>query len=85
MTTCFSKQEGEIFKSRQAGALKYSTSEAQTPIYVEVLFLFTHCSWLNASTARQECAILNSVHYLQNYRQTPHICCGLLAAKFPRL
>ena len=33
------------------------TSEAQTPTYVEVLlFLFTHCRWMNTNTARQECA-----------------------------
>ena len=24
------------------------------------------------------------VHYVQNYRQTPHRCCCLLAAKIPR-
>ena len=27
--------------------------------YVEVLILFTHCRWMNTSTARQECAILS--------------------------
>ena len=25
------------------------------------------------------------VHYVQNYRQIPHRCCCLLAAKIPRL
>ena len=35
-------------------------SKAQTPTYVKVLlFLFTHCRWMNTSTARQECATLN--------------------------
>ena len=31
----------------------------QTPTYVEVLLLFTHCRWINTSTARQECATLS--------------------------
>ena len=35
------------------------TSKAQTPTYVEVLLLFTHCRWMNTSTARQECATLS--------------------------
>ena len=36
------------------------TSKARTPAYVEVLlFLFTHCRWMNTSTARQECAALS--------------------------
>ena len=35
------------------------SSEAQTPTYVEVLLLFTHCRWMNTDTARQECATLN--------------------------
>ena len=44
MATHFSKQEGEICKTGQAGALQYYfTSEAQIPTYVEVLLLFTHC------------------------------------------
>ena len=33
--------------------------KAQTPTYVEVLLLFTHCRWMNISTARQECATLS--------------------------
>ena len=36
-----------------------SPSEAQTPTYVGVLLLFTHCRWMNTSTARQECAALS--------------------------
>ena len=39
--------------------LYYFTSKAQTPTYVEVLLLFTHCRWMNTSTARQECATLS--------------------------
>ena len=35
------------------------TSEAQTPTYVEVSLLFTHCRRVNTSTARQECATLS--------------------------
>ena len=35
------------------------TSKAQTPTYVEVLLLFTHCRWMNTSTTRQECATLS--------------------------
>ena len=31
----------------------------QTPTYVEVVLLFTHCRWMNTSTARQECATLS--------------------------
>ena len=38
----------------------YFTSKAQTPTYVEVLlFLFTHCRWMNTHTARQEYATLS--------------------------
>ena len=34
---------------------------------------------MNTSTARQECATpIIFVHYVQNDRQTPHRCCGLL-------
>ena len=54
----------------------YFTSEAQTPTYVEVLlFLFTHCRWMN--TDRHSPATMRHsklVHYVQNYRQTPHRC-----------
>ena len=35
------------------------TSKAQTSTSVEVLLLFTHCRWMNTSTARQECAPLS--------------------------
>ena len=36
-----------------------TTSEAQTPTYVEVLPSCTHCRWMNTNnTARQECATL---------------------------
>ena len=38
---------------------------------------------MNTSTARQECAtLIIFVHYVQNYRQTPHPCCRLLTPKF---
>ena len=89
MTTYFSKKEGEIRKTRADELELYSSNsaicEAQTPTYVVevLLFLFTHCRWMNTSTARQKCATL-SLYYVQNYRQTPHVCCCLVAAKIPR-
>ena len=74
MTTYFSKQEGEICKSRQAGALQSSsttfTSETQTPTYVEVSLSFTHCRWMNTSTVRQECTILSFAYDVQTTADT---------------
>ena len=58
----------QVFKTRRVRyaradelelELYYFTSKAQTPTYVEVLLLFTHCRWMNTSTARQECATLS--------------------------
>ena len=58
----------QVFKTRRVRyaradelelELYYLTSKAQTPTYVEVLLLFTHCRWMNTSTARQECATLS--------------------------
>ena len=58
----------QVFKTRRVRyaradelelELYYFTSKAQTPTYVEILLLFTHCRWMNASTARQECATLS--------------------------
>ena len=58
----------QVFKTRRVRyaradelelELYYFTSKAQTPTYVEVLLLFTHCWWMNTSTARQECATLS--------------------------
>ena len=53
-------QEQTSWSSSVVVLLLYFKSEAQTPSYVEVLlFLFTHCQWMNTYTARQECASLS--------------------------
>ena len=58
----------------------YFTSEAQTPIYVEVvLFLFTHCRWMNTTTARQECALLSLyTKFRTTDRHRTNVVCWLL-------
>ena len=62
----------KVFKTRRVRSARadelelYSSSSTTLPgkrrhqlIYVEVLLLFTHCRWMNTSTARQECATLS--------------------------
>ena len=49
--------ELELYSSTMAVLLYQSSA---TPTYVEaLLFLFTHCRWVNTSTAQQECATLS--------------------------
>ena len=61
----------QVFKTRRVGyaradELELYSSSTTSPVkrrqiqtYVEVLLLFTHCRWMNTSTARQECATLS--------------------------
>ena len=62
----------QVFKTRRVRYVRadelelYSSKSTTLPVkrrhqltYVEVLLLFTHCRWMNTSTARQECATLS--------------------------
>ena len=43
----------------------YFSSKAQTPTYVEVLLLFTHCRWMKTQ-AQPTMRYSKFVHYVQN-------------------
>ena len=52
-------QEQTSLSSTVVSSTTSPVKRRQTPTYVEVLLLFTHCRWMNTSTARQECATLS--------------------------
>ena len=78
MATNFSKHEGEICKKEQTSW----TSRVVVLLYLPVKRIGV-VDEHEHSPARMR--YTKFVHYVQNYRQIPHRCCCLLAAKIPRL